>query len=54
MIGEITDTSPNNGLASGANTETTPVGSRILKLKCELATGFTEPNTCRYLSVQPA
>ena len=33
---------------------TTPVGSGVVKLKCELATGFTEPNIWLYLSVQPA
>jgi hypothetical protein len=33
---------------------TTPVGSSTEKLKCAVATGFTELNTCWYLSAQPA
>src|SRR5258708_38729358 len=40
--------------ASGARTATTPVGSGVVKLKCDVATGFTLPKTCEYLSVQPA
>ena len=40
--------------SSGQMTTTTPVGSGIVKLKCELATGFTAPKIWPNLSVQPA
>ena len=40
------ETSPSSGLFSEERIPTTPVGSKILKLKCELATGFIDPNTC--------
>src|SRR5579871_5217117 len=54
ITGATRDTSPNSGGSSGASTTTTPVGSGVVKLKCDVATGFTLPNTCEYLSVQPA
>ena len=38
----------------GAITPTTPDGSGIVKLKCGVATGLTEPSTAWTLSVQPA
>ena len=38
----------------GAKIATTPVGSGVVKLKCDVATGFTLPKICGYLSDQPA
>jgi len=37
---------PSSALCGGHKIETTPTGSRMLKLKCELATGFTLLKTC--------
>src|SRR6185503_18458672 len=54
ITGAMTDTNPNNESLCGAIMETTPVGSGTEKLKCELATGFTELNNCWNLSHQPA
>src|SRR5436305_1727604 len=54
MTGAINETNATSGGSSGATTATTPVGSGVVKLKCELATGFTLPKICEYLSVQPA
>ena len=54
MIGATTDTIPSKAGASGASATTTPVGSGIVKLKCDVATGFTDPKICENLSVQPA
>ena len=52
--GAIVETRPIRAVSSGARIETTPVGSSIEKLKCELLTGFTLEKTCWYLSHQPA
>ena len=54
ITGATSDTSASNDGSSGASTTTTPVGSGVVKLKCDDATGFTLPKTCEYLSVQPA
>src|SRR5438876_8405919 len=54
MTAEVSATNGNNGGSSGAITTTTPVGSGVVKLKCEEATGLTLPKICEYLSVQPA
>src|SRR5439155_13287383 len=54
ITGATSETSGTRGGSSGASTTTTPVGSGVVKLKCELATGLTLPNICEYLSVQPA
>src|SRR5207253_5820859 len=54
IIGAITDTIPSKAGSSGASATTTPVGSGIVKLKCDVATGFTDPKICENLSVQPA
>jgi len=54
MIGAMTDTNPSKAGASGVSATTTPVGSGMVKLKCEVATGFTDPRICENLSVQPA
>src|SRR5882724_2923484 len=54
MTGASNETSASNGGESGASTTTTPVGSGVVKLKWELATGFTLLNTWENLSVQPA
>ena len=45
MAGAISETSATKGGSSGATTTTTPVGSGVLKLKCDVATGFTLPRT---------
>src|SRR5205085_8625353 len=54
ITGITSDTKASNDGSSGQITTTTPVGSGIVKLKCELATGFTAPKICVNLSVQPA
>src|ERR1700679_2552371 len=54
ITGATSDTSASNDGSSGASTTTTPVGSGVVKLKCDEATGFTLPKTGAYLSVQPA
>src|SRR2546423_10438521 len=43
ITGITSDTKASSGGSSGHSTTTTPVGSGIVKLKCELATGFTAP-----------
>src|SRR6218665_569922 len=53
ITGRIIETKPIKLFVCGAIIPTTPVGSKVEKLKCELATGFTELNTCVYLSHQP-
>src|SRR5437588_12570732 len=52
--GATNETNASRGGSSGQITTTTPVGSGIVKLKCEDATGFTEPKIWLNLSVQPA
>src|SRR2546430_14482496 len=54
ITGMTSETNPSNDGSSGQITTTTPVGSGMVKLKCELATGFTAPKICVNLSVQPA
>ena len=54
ITGAISEVSPNNGDVSEATTNTTPIGSRVEKLKCDEATGLIEPRICWYLSHQPA
>ena len=54
MTGATSETSASRGDSSGQTTTTTPVGSGTVKLKCELATGFTAPKTELNLSVHPA
>src|ERR1700744_5220799 len=54
MTGATRETKASNDGSSGASTTTTPIGSGVVKLKCDDATGFTLPNTCEYFSVQPA
>ena len=54
ITGAARETKESKGGSSGVNTTTTPVGSVVVKLKCEVATGLTLPKTCEYLSVQPA
>src|SRR5471032_3317534 len=54
ITGATSDTSASNDGSSGTSTTTTPVGSGVVKLKCDDATGFTLLKTCEYLSVQPA
>src|SRR5438270_5296512 len=54
MAGTISETNASNGGSSGQITTTTPVGSGNVKLKCELATGFTVPKSWLNLSAQPA
>ncbi len=46
IVGATLDTSPSSPLSLGASIETTPVGSRTEKLKCDELTGFTALNTC--------
>src|SRR4030095_5987323 len=43
ITGMTSDTNPSNGGSSGQITTTTPVGSARVKLKTQLATGFTAP-----------
>src|SRR5690348_15324853 len=54
ITGITSETNASNGGSSGQTTTATPVGSGVVKLKCDEATGFTAPNTCVNLSVQPA
>ena len=42
ITGATSDTIATREGSSGQTTTTTPVGSGTVKLKCELATGFTE------------
>src|SRR5262245_7107231 len=53
-VGAMTEIKPSKGESSGARIETTPVGSRMEKLKWLEETGFTLEKTCWYLSAQPA
>ena len=46
ITGATSDTSASSGGSSGASTTTTPVGSGVVKLKCDVATGFTLPKIC--------
>src|SRR5688572_17840552 len=46
ITGAMTDTRPSRESDWGAIIATTPMGSGTEKLKCELATGLTELNTC--------
>ena len=54
MTGATSETSASSGGSLGQTTTTTPVGSGMVKLKCELATGFTALKIWLNLSVQPA
>src|SRR5438067_12368681 len=54
ITGMTSETNASSGGSSGQITTTTPVGSGVVKLKCELATGFTAPKIWVNLSVQPA
>src|SRR6266404_7370706 len=54
ITGITIETNASSGGSSGQITTTTPVGSGVVKLKCDVATGFTAPKTCVNLSVQPA
>src|SRR6187402_2236281 len=54
MTGATNDTIATSEGSSGQTTTTTPVGSGVVKLKCELATGFTALKSWLNLSVQPA
>src|SRR2546430_15175645 len=54
ITGATSETNPSSDGSSGQMTTTTPVGSDVEKLKCELDTGFTEPKIWLNLSVQPA
>ena len=45
ITGMIEEISPNKGLSSEENKPTIPMGSSSVKLKCEVATGFTAPKT---------
>jgi hypothetical protein len=54
ITGATSETNPSSDGSSGQITTTTPVGSGIVKVKCELATGFTVPKIWPNLSVQPA
>src|ERR1035437_5068500 len=46
ITGATSVTSATSEGSSGASTTTTPVGSGVVKLKCDEATGFTLPKTC--------
>src|SRR5581483_12394785 len=46
ITGATSETSASNDGSSGASTTTTPVGSGVVKLKCDEATGLTLPKTC--------
>src|SRR5260221_14207571 len=46
ITGATNETSASKEGSSGASTTTTPVGSGVVKLKCDDATGFTLLNTC--------
>src|SRR5262245_35781667 len=52
--GASRETRPSSDDVSGATTPTTPVGSGIVKLKYDAATGFDDPRTWAILSAQPA
>src|SRR5438876_8978594 len=52
--GETREISGSSAGSSGTRTTTTPVGSGTVKLKWDVATGFTLPKIWEYLSVQPA
>src|ERR1700730_14267648 len=54
ITGATSDTNGRSGGSSGQTITTTPVGSGVVKLKCELATGFTVPKISLTLPVQPA
>src|SRR3954471_16557629 len=54
ITGATNETRASNGDSSGHTMTTTPVGSGVVKLKWELATGFTAPKTELNLSAQPA
>src|SRR5450432_1057872 len=54
MTGATNETRGRSGGSLGQTITTTPVGSGEVKLKCELATGFTELKIWLNLSVQPA
>ena len=54
ITGATSETNGSNGGSSGQIITTTPVGSGMVKLKCELETGLTVPNIWQNLSVQPA
>src|SRR5947208_9029345 len=54
ITGTTSETKPSSAGSSGQRTTTTPVGSGIVKLKWEVATGFTVPKIWVNLSVQPA
>ena len=45
ITGATNETRPSKAGLSGQSATTTPVGSGVVKLKCELATGLTEPKT---------
>src|SRR4051795_12591373 len=51
ITGATNDTIATSDGSSGQMTTTTPVGSGTVKLKCELATGFTALNSWLNLSV---
>jgi hypothetical protein len=50
ITGAINETSARSAGSSGQMTTTTPVGSGMVKLKCELATGFTEQDLTELIS----
>src|SRR3954451_12304542 len=54
ITGATNETIATSDGSSGQITTTTPVGSGMVKLKCELATGFTALKSWLNLSVQPA
>ena len=52
ITGIMEDVKPNKEFSSGATIPTTPIGSKIVKLKWEDATGLTDPNMELILSGQ--
>ena len=54
ITGTVSETSARSEGSLGQMTTTTPVGSGMVKLKCELATGFTALKIWLNLSVHPA
>ena len=54
IAGIIEDIKPNKEFSSGATIPTTPIGSKIVKLKWEDATGLTDPKIGLILSGHPA
>ncbi len=54
MTAATSETIATSAGSSGQTMTTTPVGSGMVKLKCELATGFTVLKSWPNLSVQPA